>query len=96
VSYTTWEDLLLNRSRDFYQMIEDENVRQLKKWGVQDRTPFEWMAYLTEEVGELSKAICEMIYRKGSHRDIVDEAIQVATLAIKIAEMADHARTIQD
>jgi NTP pyrophosphatase (non-canonical NTP hydrolase) len=64
-----------------------ENLRQREKWGVQERTPFEWLAYLTEEVGELAKAISEKNYRDGCIANIIDEAIQVATLSLKIAEM---------
>ncbi len=69
------------------QMIHDEGKRQVKKWGVQRRTPFEWLSYLTEEVGELSRAIQEHEYREAPISHVVNEAIQVATLAAKIAEM---------
>lgn len=71
-------------------VIEDifsEHERQLEKWGIQDVTPFEWMCYLTEEVGELAEAISEREYRSGSAEHIIGEAIQVATLAAKIASM---------
>jgi len=69
--------------------VQKENERQLQKWGVQTRTPFEYMTYLTEEVGELAQAISEYVYRRESKNAIIDEAIQVATLALKIAEMYD-------
>ena len=65
-----------------------EHRRQMAKWGVQDRTSFEWMTYLTEEVGELAEAISEYEYRGAEVVDIWAEAIQVATLALKVAEMA--------
>lgn len=68
-------------------LVKDENEKQLIKWGTQVRTPFEWLAYLTEEVGELSQAISEEYYRTGNRSNVRDEAIQVATLALKIAEM---------
>jgi NTP pyrophosphatase (non-canonical NTP hydrolase) len=45
------------------------------------------MIYLTEEVGELAEAISEFEYRGGEKENIKKEAIQVATLAAKIAEM---------
>ena len=64
-----------------------ESDRQIKKWGIQDRHPFEWLAYTTEELGELSKAISEYIYRNGLVCNVIGEAIQLATLALKIAEM---------
>jgi len=80
------KDLCLLDGRIF-NMISAEEDRQVKKWGIQNRTPFEWMAYLTEEVGELAKAISEHEYRGGFSDDVVREAIQTATLAAKIAEM---------
>lgn len=64
-----------------------EGCRQIEKFGIQTRTSFEWMSYLTEEAGELSQAISEEHYRKGSNEEVYKEAIQTATLALKIAEM---------
>ncbi len=68
-------------------MIEEESLRQISKWGIQDRNPFEWLAYLTEETGELSWAISEKFYRDGLVSNVIKEAIQVATLSLKIAEI---------
>jgi len=67
--------------------IQDENVRQLHKWGIQTHSPFEWLTYTMEELGELAQAISEHEHRNGTKEAIVEEAIQVATLALKIAEM---------
>lgn len=64
-----------------------ENQAQLNKWGIQDQAPFAWLAYATEELGELSKAISEWQYRGAAPGKVAVEAIQLATLAIKIAEM---------
>lgn len=68
-------------------LVYRENMRQLKKWGVQDREPFEWLGFTTEELGELAEAIGEYRFREGLVEDVVKEAIQVATLSLKIAEM---------
>lgn len=35
--------------------IKKERARQDDKWGIQNHTPIEWIAILTEEVGEASK-----------------------------------------
>ena len=67
--------------------IQNENERQLLKWGIQTHSPFEWLTYTTEELGELAQAISEHEYRDGTKEAVVKEAIQVATLALKIAEM---------
>lgn len=71
-----------------FAAVEREDARQIHKWGVQKRSPFEWMTYLTEEVGELAEAISEEHYRGGSRFNIYKEAIHVATLALKIAHMS--------
>lgn len=70
-----------------YAMIKTENINQINKWGVQVHTPFEWLTYTTEELGELAKAISEYEYRNGTKKQIIKEAIQTATLSLKIAEM---------
>lgn len=67
--------------------VKDESNRQLKKWGIQTVTPFEWMTYLTEEIGELAQAISEFEYGRGPKKNVFEEAIQAATLILKIAEM---------
>jgi NTP pyrophosphatase (non-canonical NTP hydrolase) len=65
-----------------------ENQSQIAKYGIETNTPFEWLAFLTEEQGELAQAVIDLErYGKGSESRIIDEAIQVATLALKIAEM---------
>lgn len=35
--------------------IRQERVRQNQKWGEQNHSPIEWIAILTEEVGEAAK-----------------------------------------
>ena len=80
-------DQMFNTSETLFDMLEAENMRQVEKWGVQTHSPFEWLTYTTEELGELAQAISEHYYRNGDILDIVKEAIQVATLALKIAEM---------
>jgi NTP pyrophosphatase (non-canonical NTP hydrolase) len=41
-------------------------------------------------LGELAKAIGEFEYRNGTKEEVAKEAIQVATLALKIAEMFEN------
>lgn len=72
------------------RMVFRENNSQLKKWGVQDHSPEEWLMYATEELGELAQAIGEFKYRGGLVEPIVKEAIQTATLCLKVAEMFNN------
>ena len=84
-----YTDKQFKHFRDIACIIQEESLSQIQKWGVQTHTLFEWLAYTTEELGELAQAIAENEYRGGAREGIVSEAIQVATLALKIAEMAD-------
>lgn len=70
-----------------YDMIADENQSQLEKWGNQKHHIHKWYVILGEEFGELGKAICEC-----NLIDIIKEATQVATVALKIAWMAKRKR----
>ena len=81
------EDRLFKEIDRLIAKVKDEHVRQIGKWGVQDRSPFEWLTYTTEELGELANAISEHHYRNGNSEQVIKEAIQVATLSLKIAEM---------
>ena len=67
--------------------VVNEKSNQLLKWGVQIHTSFEWLTYTAEEVGSLAKAIGEYEYRDGTKEKVISEAVQVATLALTIAEM---------
>lgn len=85
----TYQDRMENQ-KFIGDLIHDEHRRQVEKWGKQNVTLFEWMNYLTEEVGELATAIADNEYRNGDVQCIVDEATQVATLAMKIISMVHH------
>jgi len=67
--------------------ILEENDRQLDKWGVQTYTIFQWITFVLEEVGEMATAVSESEFRGASRRKVFEEAIQAATLLLKIAEM---------
>ncbi|MHC4891224.1 MAG: nucleoside triphosphate pyrophosphohydrolase family protein [Planctomycetota bacterium] len=81
-----------------FNLLVQEDVKQLSKWGYQRHSPFEWLAFITEELGELSEAISEHCYRDGTYEAIIHEATQVATLALKVAVMAQdcYAQEIAD
>jgi NTP pyrophosphatase (non-canonical NTP hydrolase) len=64
-----------------------EHENQFVKWGIQTHLIEDWLMFTTEELGELAKAISEYKFRDGALLDIRDEAVQVATLSMKIAIM---------
>lgn len=84
-------------SDEAMQLLAQEDAYQVNKWGYQNHHLFEWLAYTTEELGELSKAISEYLYRDGDIDSVIHEAVQVATLAAKIAWMCkEHQQHILD
>ena len=70
-----------------FDMIAAEDMEQIKKWGYQYHSIWEWFGFTTEEIGELSAAIAEEQFRGGSLDDVIKEAVQIATLALKMAKM---------
>ncbi len=70
-------------------LVKEEEFKQRARWGVQNLTLPEWITILSEEVGELAKAVMTQEYdRPGkSPENIVHEAIQVAMIAQKIARI---------
>ena len=81
------KDLCLKGWIPLEKMVLDENQRQIEQWGIQDLLMSEWLMLATEELGELAKAIGEWNYRLGPAENVIKEAIQAATLCLKIAEM---------
>jgi len=69
------------------RLVKLEHENQITKWGIQDHDLFKWLTFTTEELGELAKEISEQQFRNGTKEKIVKEAIQTATLCLKIAEM---------
>ena len=88
-----YKDVLFNNDT-IAKKIKEESDRQIMKWGIQIHTLFEWLTYTTEELGELAEAISEYEYRNGNLDNIEKEAIQVATLATKIASIANFEKKI--
>lgn len=84
--------------------IHEERMSQNRTWGVQDHNPFEWLAILGEEVGEVNKAAMEWYFAhekpcKWRQEDLShvydkrryrEELIQVAAVAKAMIESLDR------
>ena len=82
------------------KLVVTERERQIDLWGDQSGNhPFEWMAILGEEYGELCEAVNETCFQNPKHPErggkpnIVKEAVHVAAVAIAIAEAAMKGET---
>lgn len=67
-----------------------ERKRQDEKWGQQDHIPSIWMAILGEEFGELCQEALRYDFGGVIDRNLRDEAIQVAAVAVAIVEYIDR------
>ena len=76
--------------------IASERIRQNRKWGVQYHNLPEWIAILTEEVGEASKEAVDYHFSNlnQSDKEILDrfrkELVQVAAVAVQVIEHIDE------
>lgn len=77
--------------------VARERSRQDAKWGPQNHTPIEWIAILSEEVGEASKEALEhhwagKYYPSDPERlgRLRSELIQVAAVAVAAVESLDR------
>lgn len=75
------------------RLVNAERKRQFELYGDQSRkSPFEFLAILGEEYGELCEAVGET-YMKGRHPErggvekIVKEAVHVAAVAVQFIEI---------
>ncbi|ARK32154.1 MazG nucleotide pyrophosphohydrolase domain-containing protein [Halalkalibacter krulwichiae] len=68
--------------------VNEERIRQNEKWGLQRHQHGVWLSILVEEVGEVAEAIQKgMVSEKETDaHDLYNELIQVAAVAVAIAE----------
>lgn len=73
--------------------VKGERLAQLAKWKLQSHSPAVWQTILSEEVGELAQQILRQEFNPNgkpfSNEQLVAEAIQVAAVALAIAQCAE-------
>jgi NTP pyrophosphatase (non-canonical NTP hydrolase) len=78
---------------DIYDEIRAERTRQDAKFGPQSHSPLEWLPILVEEVGEVSREVCEnhhsWYYGKRDHENYRNELIHVAAVCVHMIECID-------
>jgi len=68
------------------ELILSERFAQDQKWGEQNHAPLLWVAILTEEVGELSKAALHQEFGGPDAENVLAEAVQCAAVSLAIVE----------
>ncbi len=88
------------RARTLCNEVIDEVRAQLAKWGVQNHNVPDWFFILSEEHGEVAKAILEMNPKRGlggSYAAVRKELLHVASSAVSMIESLDRqAKWIQE
>lgn len=84
----------MDKTNTALELVHGERERQRQLWGEEDDNhPFEWVAILGEEYGELCEAVNETFStaqrhpERGGADNILREAVQVAAVAVKIIEV---------
>ena len=88
-------DFAAERADRIYADIGAERIRQDDKFGrVRDMELTEWVCVLTEEVGEVAKAVHEAAQQRisweGGRTATRAELVQVAAVAVNIIEHMDR------
>ena len=82
--------------QNIFNEINKERIRQETKWGEQNHSPIEWIAILTEEVGEVAKEAVDFHFNDNEEIDYYllhkyrEELIQVAAVAVSMIESLDR------
>lgn len=68
------------------QKVANERARQTRLFGEQSHTPYEWLAILMEEVGEVANAVLYWQEHGEYSLTIEQEMVQVAAVAVAAIE----------
>ncbi|MFW9849452.1 MAG: hypothetical protein ACFFF4_09935 [Candidatus Thorarchaeota archaeon] len=94
-----FEDLELRflNIEDIWTYVYNENIRQVRKWGIQKHTLTTWHTIAAEEFGEFGKALLEYTFGDEDARlKMHDEGIQTITLLLKIMETVLHSNEVDE
>lgn len=81
---------LINNAEGLFGEVVKERMSQEAKWGQQNHDGPLYLTILTEEVGEVAKAILDHRYKNDDPIEIRKELIQVAAVAIAMVENYDR------
>jgi NTP pyrophosphatase (non-canonical NTP hydrolase) len=75
--------------------IDLERRRQDAKWGAdRNHDAYRWLAILSEEHGEVARAILEAEFGDGTVRHLRQELVQVAAVAVAIIDCIDRNQAV--
>lgn len=79
------------RRSNMVDLILDERDRQDNEWGEQDHPDLDWLAILTEELGEVAKEVKgNQVPLGGNDEQMGQELVQVAAVALAWLECMER------
>lgn len=92
----------MTSTQTIFTQIMDERRRQDEKWGEQNILNPEWLAVITEELGEVAEAVLQHRFspkeqvRANGLEDLRCELVQVAAVAVAWVEALDRQEAPDD
>jgi NTP pyrophosphatase (non-canonical NTP hydrolase) len=88
---------MLPNNEKVFAEVDAEIASAIRKHGNQDDTPpLMWFAILSEEVGEVARAFCEIDHSRdvesyvAAQKNLREELVQVAAMAVRMVELGDR------
>lgn len=75
---------------DIWNEVLAQRDYQDNRFGIRTMDPTLWLPILGEEVGEVNKAVVEIVFEQADKQNLRDELIQVAAVAIAMIEDLDR------
>lgn len=79
-----------NNMENIINEVKAERVRQNEKWGIQDHDPIQWIAILTEEVGEAAKEAVDYCFGNGLPEGCNIDNISIEDAKIQFKRITDY------
>ena len=97
ITERSWEALIpFPRMRQAIREVIVERHAQIARWGDQDHVdPHEWLAILTEEVGEVAKPVADARVKDFRLQEYREELVQVAAVAVAAIEAIDSQQEVK-
>jgi NTP pyrophosphatase (non-canonical NTP hydrolase) len=74
------------------QDVIEERLRQDDQWGEQNHDPSMYLTILTEEIGEIARAVFEARFDGAPISRIREEVVQAAAVAVAMVECIDRGK----
>lgn len=85
-----------DRQAEVLERVIRERIRQDATFGVQNHDMAYWNVILTEQVGQMSQAVCDMRWGGKPDTEVAKQAVQVAAVAVAVVECIMRGQYVDD